>query len=218
MRSGTGAVVPRGAWASDEDTVAHRTKQAGGVVFGGGADGRAVGLSERIGQCGRADCGLSRPHAGLNIRRSRRPRTNPVTVRRDPVAAPVASQSQLPQRTALMTQPATTSQPSPAEVLAQLPDPSEAERAFRGTAREAAARAGKSPGPARGAELRAGGHAGPRVPSDSFRASASAARVVGVHPAGDREQLHHSDRGPQPRPSARRKLSRPRPRLTPSSS
>lgn len=50
----------------------------------------------------------------------------PLSLRRDPVAVPTAAQSKLPQRTSLMTQPATTSQPAPAEVLAELPDPAEA--------------------------------------------------------------------------------------------
>lgn len=47
-----------------------------------------------------------------------------------PVARPVSTQAQLPPRASLMTQPATTTQPSPADVLRELPDPRECERVF----------------------------------------------------------------------------------------
>jgi outer membrane protein TolC len=47
-----------------------------------------------------------------------------------PRARPVPAQSQLPERAALLTQPATTTQPAPAEVLAQIPDPVDAGRVF----------------------------------------------------------------------------------------
>jgi outer membrane protein TolC len=49
---------------------------------------------------------------------------------RDPVARPASGQANLPQRTALLTQPATASQPSPEEVLAEMPDPRDADTAF----------------------------------------------------------------------------------------
>ena len=50
--------------------------------------------------------------------------------RRDPLARPVAWQSQLPKRAALPVQPATTSQPAPDEVLAEIPDPVDAGQSF----------------------------------------------------------------------------------------
>ncbi|MCK4342520.1 MAG: TolC family protein [Phycisphaerae bacterium] len=49
---------------------------------------------------------------------------------RDPLARPVAWQSQLPARAALIAQPATTTQPAPRDVLAQMPDPVDAPRVF----------------------------------------------------------------------------------------
>jgi len=52
-------------------------------------------------------------------------------VRRDPVARPAPGQSGLPERTALPTGPATTTQPAPAEVLAEVPDPLEAPAVFQ---------------------------------------------------------------------------------------
>jgi len=60
-------------------------------------------------------------------------REDPARRRRDqpPVATPVASQPGLPAREALVTQPEATSQPAPAEVLAEIPDPREAEQVLR---------------------------------------------------------------------------------------
>jgi len=51
-------------------------------------------------------------------------------VRRPPVARPVEAQASLPERAALMTQPATTTQPTPAEILAEIPDPTEAPQVY----------------------------------------------------------------------------------------
>lgn len=50
----------------------------------------------------------------------------PVRRRGGPLVQPVAAQSQLPARASLMTQPAATSQPSPADVLDEIPDPVDA--------------------------------------------------------------------------------------------
>jgi len=50
----------------------------------------------------------------------------PMRRRGGPLVQPVAAQAQLPARASLMTQPAATSQPSPAEVLDEIPDPSDA--------------------------------------------------------------------------------------------
>lgn len=50
----------------------------------------------------------------------------PRVQRRAPVAEPVPGQPQLPPRAALLTQPGTTTQPTPAEVLAEIPDPASA--------------------------------------------------------------------------------------------
>ena len=49
---------------------------------------------------------------------------------RTPVARPVPAQAQLPPRESLMTQPTTTSQPAPADVLIEVPDPTEAPALF----------------------------------------------------------------------------------------
>lgn len=49
---------------------------------------------------------------------------------RDPLARPAPGQADLPPRAALMTQPATTTQPAPADVLAEIPDPVDAPRTF----------------------------------------------------------------------------------------
>jgi len=47
-----------------------------------------------------------------------------------PIAHPVPEQSDLPARASLMTQPATTEQPAPADILAEMPDPTDAPRVF----------------------------------------------------------------------------------------
>lgn len=47
-----------------------------------------------------------------------------------PVARPVASQANLPERQSLMTQPAVASQPAAEDVLTQIPDPEDAPRVF----------------------------------------------------------------------------------------
>jgi outer membrane protein len=49
---------------------------------------------------------------------------------RQPVAQPVPAQAQLPARASLMTQPATTSQPAPEDILSLIPDPTEAPQVF----------------------------------------------------------------------------------------
>jgi outer membrane protein len=56
--------------------------------------------------------------------------SEPVTTPLHPVARPVAEQAQLPPRSSLMTQPTTTSQPSPQDILVQVPDPSDAPQVF----------------------------------------------------------------------------------------
>jgi len=50
--------------------------------------------------------------------------------RRRPTVRPVDAQAQLPEREALLAQPATTTQPAPADVLIELPDPVDAPRVF----------------------------------------------------------------------------------------
>ncbi len=49
---------------------------------------------------------------------------------RPPVARPVAAQAALPEKTALLTQPAVASQPALEQLLAEFPDPSEAPQVF----------------------------------------------------------------------------------------
>lgn len=56
--------------------------------------------------------------------------------RGDVRAVPVSWQSQLPERAALVTQPATTEQPSPQQVLAEMPDPMEAPAVMQGRLEE----------------------------------------------------------------------------------
>jgi outer membrane protein len=50
---------------------------------------------------------------------------------REPVARPVAQQSKLPDRRSLLTGPAITTQPAPADVLSEVPDPAHARDAFQ---------------------------------------------------------------------------------------
>ncbi|MBI5863829.1 MAG: TolC family protein [Planctomycetes bacterium] len=46
------------------------------------------------------------------------------------IVVPVAQQSSLPQRESLLTQPGAASQPAPAEVLAEIPEPADSEQVF----------------------------------------------------------------------------------------
>ncbi|MEW6252486.1 MAG: TolC family protein [Planctomycetota bacterium] len=55
----------------------------------------------------------------------------PVIRKREPVAQPVPAQADQPQRTALMTGPTTTTQPAPADVLIEIPDPTEAPQVWQ---------------------------------------------------------------------------------------
>lgn len=85
--------------------------------------------------CQAEERGIDEPIAAYRDRMLVEHQQEPATPQRPdrtrPLAQPVAAQSRLGQRAALMTQPATASQPAPSDILAQMPDPAEAGDLFQ---------------------------------------------------------------------------------------